>query len=365
MTDRSFEQPCAADGSGDGRHSRRSFLRIAASGVAAATAVPLLEACGGSGTASSAGAPAQIKFDFAPDPVWSYMSDNGILADFERKNRVRVITTSTWDEFTYFAGGKGDVVSMGTYEAPLLEQKTKIKTVTFGKYNYLRITPLARSGSSYQTLADIPKGSKIGVPSAVSSTLVWGMFAKKLHNLDFRVGGGDFNLVVMDHFVMPERLVRGDLEAALAIPEAAVPFMRKGQIKVMYGGKLPWQIYDQICSCRHKGVMGNNFIATEKWFDANKDKARAFLALWQIGIQKWRQNQAQIIKRYPQDFAVQNAADVAYMQQYLAKNDWFVDSVYMTNSWIAQEKRLYPLMKETGFMQRSAPEPRFEALTPA
>ena len=90
----------------------------------------------------------------------------------------RIVTSSTWDEFAYFAGGHGDIVSTATYELPLLEDKTGIKTVTFGKYNLLRITPITRADSGYKTLADIPKGSKIAVPSsAVSSTLVWGMFA--------------------------------------------------------------------------------------------------------------------------------------------------------------------------------------------
>jgi ABC-type nitrate/sulfonate/bicarbonate transport system substrate-binding protein len=183
-------------------------------------------------------------------------------------------------------------VSTATYELPLLEEKTGIETVTFGKYNLLRITPLAARGKNYTTLADIPKGSKIGVPSAVSSTLVWGMYAKKLHDLDFRVGGGDFELVVEDHFVMPEHVVRGELEAALAIPEAAIPYMRKGELEVMYDGKLPYEVYGDICSCEHAGIMGNNFTATKKWYDAHPKEAAAFLALWEEGIKGWRENQA-------------------------------------------------------------------------
>lgn len=344
--------------------SRRDFLRTAASGAAVASLAPVIGACGKVGASTSSGKRNVIRFAFAPDPVWDYMNDNSMIVNWEEKYNQRIVTSSTWDEFAYFAGGHGDIVSLATYELPLLEKKTGIKTVTFGKYNLLRITPLAKPEKNYKTLADIPKGSKIAVPSAVSSTLVWGMFAKKLHNLDFRVGGGDFDLVVEDHFVMAEHVMRDQVEAALVIPEAAISQLRKGELEVMYDGKLPWQIYSGIVGHEHKGVMGNNFTATKKWYDANPEAASAFLALWESGIKAWRQNQAKIIKTYPQDFAVESDADVKAMQDYLSKHDWFVPSVYLQDDWIGQEKQLYPLMKQTGFMDKNAPDPEWKVTKP-
>ncbi len=306
-----------------------------------------------------------VRFAFAPDPVWDYMNDNGIIVKFEEAHNMRIVTSSTWDEFAYFAGGHGDIVSTATYELPLLEQKTGIKTVTFGRYNLLRITPLADPSKGYKTLADIPKGSKIGVPSAVSSTLVWGMYARKLHDLDFRVGGGDFELVVEDHFVMPEHVVRGELEAALAIPEAAISQLRKGDLEVMYDGKLPYEVYGEICSCQHKGVMGNNFTATKKWYDAHPEAAAGFLALWVVGIKGWRAKQAQIIQTYPQHFAVEEDEDIKAMQDYLKAHDWFVPSVAFDETWVKNETQLYDLMKETKFMEQNAPTPQFTVTKPA
>lgn len=344
--------------------TRRDLFRAAASGAALATLGPALAACGDSGGGTGNGARNVIRFAFAPDPVWDYMNDNGMIVKWEEKYGQRIVTSSTWDEFAYFAGGHGDIVSTATYELPLLEQKTKIKTVTFGKYNLLRITPLARADKGYKTLADIPKGSKIAVPSAVASTLVWGMFAKKLHDLDFRVGGGDFKLVVEDHFVMPEHVERGQVEAALAIPEAAISQLRKGSLQVMYDGRLPYEVYGEIIGGQHPGVMGNNFTATKKWYDANREAAAAFLRLWENGINAWRQNQARIIETYPQHFAVEEDADVKAMQDYLAKHDWFVDSVRIDDQWIKNETKLYDLMKETKFMESNAPVPAFEAVKP-
>jgi hypothetical protein len=348
--------------------TRREVLKIAGIGAAALAAAPLLNACGSSSGSSSAspgaGERTIIRFAFAPDPVWDYMNDNGMITDWEAQYNTRIVTSSSWDEFTYFAGGHGDIVSMATYEMPILEQKTGFPTSTFGRYNLLRITPLAQPSKNYNTLADIPKGSKIGVPSAVSSTLVWGMFAKKLHNLDFRVGGGDFELIVADHFVMPQMVVSGDLEAALAIPEAAVPQMRKGELIVMYDGQLPWQVYSGIIGEEHQGVMGNNFSSKKEWFDANSTHAQEFNALWESGIQAWRGNMATIVKTYPQHFSVEDPADVEFMIKYVTEHDWFTPSVYFDETWATNEKKLYDLMKETGFMEQNAPVPEFDAIAP-
>ena len=353
--------------SGSGK-TRREVLKIAGISAAALAAAPLLNACG-SGSGGTAASPAAgertiIRFAFAPDPVWDYMMDNGMTVAWEEKYNNRIVTSASWDEFTYFAGGHGDIVSMATYEMPILEQKTGFPTSTFGRYNLLRITPLAQPSKNYTTLADIPKGSKIGVPSAVSSTLVWGMFAKKLHDLDFRVGGGDFELIVADHFVMPQMVTSGDLEAALAIPEAAVPQMRKGELEVMYDGRLPWQVYSEIIGEEHQGVMGNNFSSKKEWFDANPEAAREFDALWESGIVAWRANIAEIVGTYPQHFSVEEQADIDFMVEYVTAHDWFTPSVYFDETWAANEKKLYDLMKETGFMEQDAPVPEFDAITP-
>ena len=323
-------------------------------------------AAGARASAESATADSRtiIRFAFAPDPVWDYMNDNGMIVKWEDQYNTRVVTSSSWDEFTYFAGGHGDIVSMATYELPVLESETKIKTATFGQYNLNRLTLVAQPSKNYTTLADIPKGSKIGVSSAVSSTLVWQMFAKKLHNLDFRVGGGDFELVVVDFFVMPQMVTKGELEAAVAIPESAIPQMRKGELVHMYDGKLPWEIYSEIIGHEHRGVMGNNFTAKKDWFDKNPKAAAAFLALWESGIKAWRANQAKIISTYPQHFSVEDPADVQYMIDYIKKHDWFVDSVYLNQAWIDGELQLYDLMKETGSMKQDAPTPEWDIVAP-
>lgn len=332
-------------------------------------------ACGGSGGDSASGDDAQvIRFAFAPDPVWDLMSDAGTIKKWEEENNVRIKTSTTWDEFTYFAGGHGDIVSMSTQETPVLEAETKIKTVTFGKYNYQRVPLFRRAGDPYETLADVPKGSKICVSGPTSNTAFWTVLAKEMHGLDYRVGGGDFKLVVNDHFVNPTNLMRGDCEVAAIIPEAAVPQMRKGEMELMYDGKLPFQLYDEFApdSDGELHVLGNNFTATEKWFDANEDLAVKFLELWQTGIDMWKEQKAATVQKYPQHFSVEDKEDIDFMTEFVSgDNDWFVDSPFLeSQKWIKSETAIWDLMKNldpknANYLAQDAPTPRFVALKPS
>ncbi|MFC4008501.1 hypothetical protein ACFOY2_14820 [Nonomuraea purpurea] len=340
--------------------------------IAAVVSAVLVAAGCGSGTAAGPGAKV-IRFAFAPDPVWDLMKQAGTIQKWEAANNVRIQTSTTWDEFTYFAGGHGDIVSMSTQETPVLEAETKIKTVTFGKYNYQRVPLFRRAGDPYRTLADIPKGSKICVSGPTSNTAFWTLVAKRMHNLDYRVGGGDFNLVVNDHFVNPTNLMRKDCEAAAIIPEAAVPQLRKGELEIMYDGKLPFQLYKDFApeDDGQLHVSGNNFVATEKWFDANRDLAAKFLELWQSGIEMWKQQKAETVRKFPQHFSVESEQDIAYITKFVeGEHDWVVDNVFLTDDWIKVETEIWDLMKDLqpgnhNRLEADAPKPRFVALTPS
>jgi len=332
----------------------------------------LASACGSDDAtdSGSGGGATIIRFAFAPDPVWDWLADTGELATWEEANNIRIVTSSTWDEFTYFAGGHGDIVSMGTQEIPVLEQETSIKTVTFGKYNYQRSPMMRRAGDPYETLADVPKGSSICVSSPVSNTGFWTVAAQELHGLDYRVGGGDYNLIVNDHFVNPTNLLRGDCEVAVAIPEAAVPHLRAGEIELMYNGQMPFQLYSTFSGVDDgkNHVMSNLFTATEGWYDGHESEAQAFLALWERGIDLWVDNVEDIVRAYPQHFAVEDEADVDFMVEFMqGSNDWFVDTVYLEQDWVDAEVKIWELMKSLdpanpNALKSDAPSPRFEVL---
>lgn len=340
----------------------------------------VIAACGGAGDGAAtettaAGGDAGrtvIRFAFAPDPVWDYMNDTGMIVEWEEEFNTRVVTSTTWDEFTFFAGGHGDIVSMGTQEIPVLEKETGIKTVTFGKYNAQRSPMMTRADTGYQTLADIPKGSNICVSSPVSNTQFWSVAMMELHGIDYRVGGGDYNLIVNDHFVNPQNLLNGDCEAAVIIPEAAAPYLRTGELVLMYDGLMPFQLYNQFSGFEsdEAHVMSNLFTATEEFADANPEVLQAFLVLWQRGIEAWEQNKAEIIATYPQHFSVESEEDVAFIQEFMAgESDWFVDSVYLTEDWVEAERKIWDFMSNLNpdnqnYLPPGFEQPRFEIIGP-
>jgi hypothetical protein len=336
----------------------------------------VVAACGDGGEGAAEGEEGSgrtvIRFAFAPDPVWDYMNDTGMIVDWEEENNTRIVTSSTWDEFTFFAGGHGDIVSMATMELPVLEAETGIKTVSFGKYNAQRSPMYRRAGDPYETLPDVPTGSKICVSSPVSNSGYWGIAMNELHGIDYRVGGGDYELIVNDHFVNPQNLLNGDCEVAVIIPEAAAPYLRSGELELMYGGILPFQQYNEFSGSDSTDmhVMSNLFTSTEAFFDAEPEAIKAFLALWEDGIAAWVENKAEIISTYPQHFSVESEEDVAFIQEFMAgDNDWFVDTVYLTEEWIEAEKKVWEFQsnlnsENPNYIEAGFEEPRFAVVEP-
>lgn len=330
-----------------------------------ATACSGTNATGGSGDGTGAGKPEVIRFAFAPDPVWQYLDDKGYIDRWEKKNNIKIETSDTWDKFTVFAGGHADIVSMGTDELPLMQEKTDAKVLAFGKYNHQRVPLYRRAQDPYKTLADVPKGSTICVSGPLSNTTVWSVIAYEKNGLNYRVGSGDFNLVVQDHFVMPKLLMKGECKVAAFIPEAAVTYLRTGKIKAMYDGRQPWQVYHDLCKCDHDGIMSNLFVTRKDWYSSHKKEAKAFLALWQEGINLWKKNKAEIIKSYPDLFSVKGKKDVQFLIKYMSgKNDWFVDSVYMDPQWIKEEKKFYQYMVDANWLKKGFSQPSWVSITP-
>jgi len=360
---------------GTQRHARhdRSILQR----FAALLAMVVLAAACGAGTADGGSAATGaasgrsgtsreiIRFAFAPDPVWDYMRDTGVLAEWEETHNLRIHTSESWDEFTYFAAGHGDIVSLGTYELPLLESETGVEVVAFGQYNHLRAQFMRRAGDPYETLPDVPENGTVCVLGA-SEITADSVIADQLYGIDFQVGEGQYeHVVVQDLFVMPELVVRGECTVAAASADAAVSLLRTGDLEMMNGGRATWQLYQDVCDCDHKGVMSNLFVATQEWYDAHPDQAAAFLELWERGLQLWHDNKEEIVGLYPQHFSVETEEDIQWMVEYVSgPSDWFADTVYMDDAWIDEETKIYDYMIEAGWMEPGIETPRFEAVAP-
>ncbi len=311
-----------------------------------------------------------VRFVFAPDPLVRYMQDTGIVAEHEEQYNMRLTVVETWDEVAFFGGGHADIASTGDYELPSIIAETGEEFVIFGNYNLSRVPIFVKTESPYQTIQDL-KGKKIGVPGPLSSTMIWGVMLKETEGVDFRVGGGDFELIVNDHMVNGELLRRGEIEAGIIIPEALIPELRDGQVRTLYGTGGGWDYYRDHFDPKkkHQGVPSNIFVARKSWFDANPNAVQFFLAMWEAGLKAWKANRRDIIRLYPEDFGIDPESetfevDLNTMDKWLTDHDWFVDTVYLDEDWIAKELPLFDLMRKTGFMSADMPTPVFAAVKP-
>ncbi|BBY15782.1 ABC transporter substrate-binding protein [Mycolicibacterium litorale] len=332
--------------------------RITAVVLAATTALAMSGCVSRPDSGEGGGEGGTIRFTFAPDPVWDYITDQGILDEMEAESGITIEASSTWDEFGVFAGGHADIVSSASYEVPVIEEETGRDTIIIGKYNLDRSVIITKADNPAKSLADI-KSEDVSVYTAVSATLLWGAYAKKMHGVDFRTGGGDYNLIVSDPQQQADLVAKGEVAACVCLPEFAAPGLRSGELKVLYDGRSAADMYSDLVVEGHEGPMINVFLAGNEWAQENPDKVEFFLDVWQRGLSEWEANKAKIIETYPQHFAVEAPEDISFVQDYIADHDWFVRDVRFDQAWADNEGKVFPFLKETGFMAEDQSLPKF------
>jgi ABC-type nitrate/sulfonate/bicarbonate transport system substrate-binding protein len=302
-----------------------------------------------------------IRFTFAPDPVWDYLKDSGIREEMEAESGIRILEQSTWDEFGIYAGGHADIVSIASFEVPLLEEETGRPATVFGKYNIDRSVLVVPADSDAQTLEDL-QGGKIAVWDSVSSTVIWGVLANEMYGLDFRTGGGDFELVVTDLGNTGPLAANHEVDGALVLPDFNVPVLLNEEVRVLYDGRTAADLYaDAVGAPDHDGPMINIFMAPTDWYDEHPEEVAFFLELWQRGIEEWQANQDAIIESYPQHFAVETPEEIQFIKDYLSAHDWFVESVYLDDGWVETESQIFSMLSDAG-LSESEEAPRFDAV---
>ncbi|MEW5809311.1 MAG: ABC transporter substrate-binding protein [Actinomycetota bacterium] len=344
------------------RRSIRSSARAALAMVALA-ALLLSTGCtaGLGGPASSRTARGGvIRFTFAPDPIWDYMNETGVVATWERDTGYRIETSATWDEFGLFAGGHADIISTASFEVPGLEEQTRRETMIIGRYNAERSRILVRAGDPAQTLADL-KGKRLGVFTTVSGTLVWSALVKRLHDVDLvsDSGDGDYDVIVADIQNLSNLLARGEIDACICYPDLSARELRDGSVRPLYDGKSSADVFAELVAPGHDGPMGNVFVARKDWVEAHPAEVSAFLDLWDRGLAEWQAHRDEMIERYPQHFAVATPEDIAFMKAYVAEHDWVVDEVRFDPKWAEDESSVFDLMRSTGAIGEDVTDPKF------
>jgi len=325
------------------------FRSIALASVLALVAMACGDDGGGDGGGGGdTGEDGVIRFTFAPDPVWDYLKDSGIREEMEAESGIRIIEQASWDEFGLYAGGHADVVSIASFEVPLLEEETGNPATVFGKYNIDRSVLVVPADSDAQTLEDL-QGEKIAVWDSVSSTVIWRVLANELYGLDFQTGGGDYELVVTDLGNTGALAANHEVAGALVLPDFNVPVLLNEEVRVLYDGQTAADLYKEVVGAPdHEGPMINIFMAPTDWYEEHPEEVAFFLELWQRGIEEWQANQNTIIESYPQHFAVETPEEITFMKDYLGAHDWFVESVYLNDDWVSTESEIFPMLEETG-----------------
>ncbi len=348
---------------------RSNWLRTTAALAVGALALtgcsPREEAAGGGGEVKDANG--AVNMVMAPDPVWKWLEDQGIKQEMEEKAGIQILTSSSWDEFGVYAGGHADVVSAASYEVPELEKQTGEPATIFGKFNSDRSILAVPADSDAEDICDL-EGKRIVTHSAVSITIMWGVYAKEFCDLDLRAGGGDFELVITDPQNAAGLITRGDADAGLLLPDFSIPQLSSGDLRPLYDSKSVTQIYAEEFGSDPDEVthpQNNVFVARKAWVEKNPEEAAFLIELWDRGVQEWAENKEKIIEAYPEDFAAETPEEKAFILDWLDNTyDWFVPTTYLDEAWVESETELFELMKKTGFVEEDVPTPDFTIIEP-
>lgn len=340
--------------------------RIAAA-LASALTIVAATACsaGLGGPASSRSAQdGVIRFTFAPDPIWDYMHDTGVIDEWERDTGYSIETSATWDEFGLFAGGHADIISSASFEVPALEEQTQRETVIIGRYNAERSRILVRADDPAGSLEDL-RGRRLGVFTTVSGTLVWSALVQQMHGMNLISNGerrpSDFNVVVADIQNLSNLLARGEIDACICYPDLSARELRDGSVRALYDGKSSADLFAELQAPGHDGPMGNVFVARKDWVQGHPGEVAAFLDLWDRGLAEWQAHRDDMIEQYPQHFAVASPEDIEFMKSYVAEHDWVVDEVRFDQQWADDESSIFDLMRTTGVIGDDIADPQFLA----
>jgi len=347
---------------GLGTQRRRAV--VAASLIAVVTAFGV-GACGGDddGGGGDESADNVIRFTFAPDPVWRWLTDTGIREEMEQKAGIQILDSATWDEFGIYAGGNADIVSVGSFEVPDIVERSGVESVIIGKYNVARAVIGVPKDSDAETLSDL-EGGNITTFTTVSDALLWGALGKQLEDVDLRPEDSDIEMVVADVQNMGPLAAEGEADACICLPDFAIEQFRTGQLRMLYDGKSDAQMFQDEVLPGHEGPMINIFLVRKDFYEDNPEEIEFFLELWQRGLDEWQKHRDEIIEEYPQDFAAQGPEDIEWIKDFIEKNDWFTDSVYLDQKWIDEELEVFNLLRETGFMPEDQEDPEFAVIEP-
>ena len=329
------------------------------------TAAALLAAsCGGD--ESTTGAPAAqmtVSIDLKPDPIWEWIESSGHLSEWRQIHNTRLEVTNSFDQFAAFTSGHADIVVINALDVGKFVEQSDRDPVIIGKLTTDRsILAVSRSMRTATTLEDLVD-RRIAVESSLGSTLLWGLIADTLHDLDFRVSGADFDLVVVDPASVADLVIRGDVDACICSPDIGASYLADGRLRTLYDGRPAAKIYAaDVLEDPDELPMELVFVVDEHWLESNLMSVEHIFELWDSGIQEWESNRAQIVSDFRHLFSVQSDEEVDWITRYLRDHNWRTPSARLEESDVGTYAEIYFRMKRAGLIPEDAYEPEIRIL---
>lgn len=346
----------------------RAALRVLVA-LAATAALLSVAACGGgaaqpltpvAGDAGGGSNPVRIRMALPPDPVWTWLADSGTVAQWEAEHNIRIEATNPFDQFSAFAGGHADVVVVNALEVTQFVEQSDRDPLIVGQFTKDRSIVAVKRTSRAESLDDLVE-ARITVDNSLGSTLLWGLIADELHDLEFQIGGRDFELVVVEAASAAELVLRGDADACVCLPDFSVTALSEGTLRPLYGGRSAAQVYaNSVLGIADEVPVADVFVVDRRWHEMNREAVQALLGLWEVGLRDWAADKERYISDYPHLFAVQGDADIAWMTDYVRRHDWVAHSVGLDSIDESIHTEIFTGLQRIGLIDADAGPPRMD-----
>ena len=182
-----------------------------------------------------------------------------------------------------------------------------------------------------------------------------------MHDLEFGVDSSDFDLVVVESASVSDLVMRDDVDACICLPDFSVVDLADGRLHPLYGGRTAAEIYAADVAGDPQALpIAEAFVADKQWMANNREAVEALLALWEVGLQHWASDKAQLVADYPHLLSVQTDAEIAWMADYLATHDWVAESVYLTQTDSDVQSGIFARLQDLGLVPDDAREPELD-----
>ena len=304
--------------------------------------------------------PVRIRLALAPDPIWEWLKDSGTVAQWEATHNIRIDASNPFDQFSAFAGGHADVVVINALEVPQFVDQSDREPVIVGRLTSDRSFLAVRRTSGAETLVELIE-TRVTVDGGLGSSLLWALIADAMHDLEFRVGSPDFDLVVVESASVSDLVMRGDVDACICLPDFSVADLADGRLRPLYGGRTSAEIYAADVAGDPQALpIAEAFVADKQWTANNREAVDALLALWELGLQNWASAKAQLVADYPHLLSVQTDAEIDWMADYLSSHDWVAESVYLTQQDADVQSGIFARLQDLGLVPDDAREPELD-----